>query len=174
MEWVFSELNPNDAMEFYEINKWQVKFLDVTEGDPQDFKDLVGQDQIVNFDMAYGLTNVNSKIVNVYIKNINNDFQFLSNFYVAAHELDHMLLAIYYPGKTAARRWPDKAVPAGTVGNFYVTEVHDRDYETNNNLRPDRKVTIYRPWYSRFFLGNIYLFGIDITDLCDTRKIDRD
>lgn len=162
LQWIFQSISYKDSKIIDEVNKWTINIYESHETPLDQWKALV--DGTLNPGIPFGMTIVTSKIVNMYIPNISGDMPFLQNFFRIAHELDHMLLAIFYPNKRARRRNQDNLNPPGSEGNFYTTEVHDRLAEHKIKI-----VDIYRNDWKFLKSGKIHLVGIDITDLTESR-----
>lgn len=171
LEWIFSQIYRLDKNRLLAANQWSIRFWDSYESNLEIFKALT--DGTLNQGIPHGVTNVDAKTVDVFISNLSGDLSFRFNMEAVLHELDHMLLAIYYGKRRARRRYDDKNARAGTEGNFYTTEVHDRKRETELKLRKTKSITVKRKRFMNFGTVSITVHGIDVSDLCDERNLDR-
>lgn len=144
-----------------EVNNWTINVYPTLLAS-YDFGKIVN----LNTQIPHGVCKPTTKTVDCYVKDINNDFVMLQNFMTVSHELAHMMLAIFYPDKRSIFRYNDKSWgKVGVEGNFFVTEVHDREKEMVLEKKWIRTIEVWRWSLFGRNIGKIYLPSFDITDL---------
>lgn len=173
LEYLFSHVNRSDLDKANKINQWTIKVLPVTM--TVNDKDFIGVKGRLSGGIPHGITNVDLKICKIFVNDMKGDMVLQQNFMTISHELAHLLLSVYYPYKRSRYRHDDKSWGrAGSEGNFYTTEVHDREFEM---VSMKKWIRIIRVWKRKILgktFGVLYLPCFDITDLTDTRAVNRD
>jgi len=163
LEYLFSHFKgKHQYSKIQELNKWIINIFSSSHA-KYNYDGVKGT---LNYNIPHGVTNPNAKQVDVYVPDVKGDFALRQNFMTISHELAHCMLSIFYGKKQSVYRHTSKSWgTAGAIGNFYVTEVHDREYEMAQNGTWIRKIKIYR--WNKFGhnIGNIELSCFDITDL---------
>lgn len=162
LEWTFSHFRSKMQIDkIIQVNKWTINIYPTYMAN-YSFGDLTS----LNYEIPHGVTKPTEMVVDCFVKDINNDFVMLQNFMTISHELAHMMLSIFYPDKRSTYRHNDKSWgKAGEQGNFFVTEVHDREKEMILDKKWIRNIQIYRWNIMGRNIGKFYLKAFDITDL---------
>jgi hypothetical protein len=163
LEFIFSHFrNKKQYDKIVETNKWIVNIFS-----SKDAKyNFDGVNGVLNYGVPHGITNKNTRTVDVYVPDLSGDYAMIQNFMTISHELSHMMLAIFYPDKREKYRHTSKSWGRkGDIGNFYVTEVHDREYEMAKHSKWIRKISIYKWLFFGKNIGKLELPCFDITDL---------
>ena len=162
LEWIFSHFRSKIQVDkIMEVNNWTINIYPTLLAS-YDFGKIVN----LNTQIPHGVCKPTTKTVDCYVKDINNDFVMLQNFMTVSHELAHMMLAIFYPDKRSTYRYNDKSWgKVGQEGNFFVTEVHDREKEMVLEKKWIRTIEVWRWSLAGRNIGKIYLPSFDITDL---------
>ena len=162
LEWTFSHFRSKMQIDkILEVNQWTINIFPTYQAN-YDFGNLSS----LNTEIPHGVCKPNDKVIDVFVKDIRNEFVMLQNFMTISHELSHMMLAIYYPDRRSKYRHHDKSWgKKGQEGNFFVTEVHDREKEMVLDRKWIRTISIYRWHFAGRQIGKIYLKCFDITDL---------
>lgn len=168
LEYIFGSIYNKDVVKITEANMWAIELRHTSESNLEIFKALT--DGVLNQGIPHGITTPTDRRVVCFISSGSGDLRIIENLQVIYHELAHMLLYLYYKNKRATRRHPDKKAAAGSEGAFMTTEVHDRVFE--NKLR---NVEFYRDvmFNGKTKTVKFVSRGIDITDITDSRAVDR-
>lgn len=167
-EYVFGSIYNKDTAKLNEANSWTVELRHTSESNLAEFKALTSEK--LNPGIPHGITIATSRRVVCFIPSRSGDLGIIESLQVVYHELAHMLLYLYYKNKRAKRRHKDKNAAAGSEGPFMTTEVHDRVFEKKlRNVEFFRDKIIGGQTKSVKFVTR----GIDITDITDSRTVDR-
>jgi len=168
IEYLFGSIYSRDTAKINEANKWTVELRHSSESQLAVFAALTTEK--LNQGIPHGITIATDKRVICFIPSGSGDMRIIESLQVIYHELAHMLLFLYYKNKRANRRHDDKNAKAGSDGPFMTTEVHDRVFE-----KKLRNVTFYRDVIQggKHKNAKFVTRGIDITDITDSRSVDR-
>lgn len=84
-----------------------------------------------NLGIAWGITTPDTNKggdIYCFINDTRNPFIVRSNFTKISHELGHALARRKFGNARSVRKYDDPGAKAGTVGDSYVTKVHDQFY----------------------------------------------
>jgi hypothetical protein len=111
----------NDHKRIMEQDKWEINIRTL-----KDFNWNFYDKNIKNLSkkMPHGVTGNNT--VDCYVTDESNRMYYLQNMMVICHELSHMILKIYYPDSKGTLEKDDTYGKAGSVRNFFSTEIHNR------------------------------------------------
>lgn len=165
LEYLFSHIRKKQFWKYAEeFNKWTIKIHDTKNAD-YDFG-KVNNNAKLNNGIPHGVTNKNTRVVDVWVSDQSGIYAMLQNFVTIAHELAHLVLIVFFPTTRSQYRHDSKSWgKAGDIGNFSTTEVHDREFEWKDHKRI---ITIFRWNFLGRNIGKINLLCLELRDLTDT------
>ena len=154
LTYIYDHYLYNDYRRLVEQDKWEINVRTL-----KDFNWNFYDKNIKNLSkkMPHGVTG--DYTVDCYVSDETNRMYYLQNMMVICHELSHMLLKIYYPDTKGTLEKDDTYGKAGSVRNFFSTEIHNRVEQGKT-----RKFTT---WHEREY----YFYGIDIDDITNKRNL---